>query len=168
MILSSKFLSRQLNLFFLGSIFVILALLIFIPELSAAPGDTVPCPASSSSKPTPPWHSIIIIIIGAAVVIYSVRSRNIRKKAQKQYQAIFSSLEPGDGIITFGGILATVQEVGEKTLTVSFGSGVSVKIIKESAATIIKLKDHKPELDYFPGIREHFPKPREHFPKPLE
>ena len=63
------------------------------------------------------------------VIFYFLLIRPQQKKA-KEHQAMLGRLAAGDEVVTAGGILGRVVEVGESFVTVEIADGVRIKIQK--------------------------------------
>jgi preprotein translocase subunit YajC len=101
------------------------------------------------------------MFFGAAVlafVAYRLYYRVKIGKIKAKFNNMVDTLEPGDGILTFGGVLATFERSEGKCVTVLLSPGVRVNIIRESIDSVYKIVSGKPEDDLIPGIREYFPK----------
>ena len=81
-------------------------------------------PASSASQLTP-----LLVMGGFIVVFYFLLIRPQQKKA-KEHQTLVSKLGPGDEVVTSGGLLGRITEVGEHFVTIEVADGVRVKVQK--------------------------------------
>ena len=76
-----------------------------------------------------------IILFGFLFLfIYFVMIRP-NKRARAEHQRMVESVEPGDEIMTTGGIFGTVRSVGDEEISVEIANGVQVKMIKRAIAT---------------------------------
>ena len=60
-----------------------------------------------------------------------------QQKRQKELKQMIDSLTAGNEVVTGGGILGKVTDVGEQFLTVEISDGVRVKIQKHSVAAVL-------------------------------
>ena len=70
------------------------------------------------------------------VVFYFLLIRPQQKK-QKEHRQMVEALGVGTEIVTGGGVLGKVTEVGEQFLTVEIADGVKVKIQRHSIAAVL-------------------------------
>jgi preprotein translocase subunit YajC len=66
--------------------------------------------------------------------IYFVMIRP-NKRARAEHQRMVESVEPGDEIMTTGGIFGTVRNVGDEEISVEIANGVEVRMVKRAIAT---------------------------------
>ena len=84
-----------------------------------------------------PYGDILFLILLFAV-FYFLLIRPQQKKA-KEHKKMVEAVAKGDEVVTNGGILGKVIEVGEPFLTVTIAEGVDVKLQRSSiAATVPK------------------------------
>jgi len=70
------------------------------------------------------------------VLFYFMLIRPQTKRA-KEHKNMVSALAKDDELVTNGGLLGRVKEVGESFLTVEIADGIEVKIQKQSVATLV-------------------------------
>jgi preprotein translocase subunit YajC len=70
------------------------------------------------------------------VLFYFMLIRPQTKRA-KEHKNMVEALSKGDEIVTNGGLLGRVNEVGDSFLNVEIANGVEVKIQKQSVATLV-------------------------------
>ena len=70
------------------------------------------------------------------VLFYFMLIRPQTKRA-KEHKNMVEALAKGDEIVTNGGLLGRVNEVGDSFLNVEIANGVEVKIQKQSVATLV-------------------------------
>jgi preprotein translocase subunit YajC len=70
------------------------------------------------------------------VVFYFLLIRPQTKRA-KEHRAMVAALEVGSEVVTNGGILGKVTELGEQYLTLEISDGVNVKIQRATVAQIL-------------------------------
>jgi len=76
------------------------------------------------------------------VLFYFMLIRPQTKRA-KEHKNMVESLAKGDEIVTNGGLLGKVNDVGESFLNVEIANGVDVKIQKQSVATLVPKGTYK-------------------------
>jgi preprotein translocase subunit YajC len=60
-----------------------------------------------------------------------------QQKKQKEHRAMVDALSVGTEIVTGGGVLGKVTEVGEQFLTVEVADGVNIKIQRHSISAVL-------------------------------
>ena len=84
----------------------------------------------------------LIILVALFAVLWIVMIRPQRAKQQKQRE-LLSSVEPGDEILTVGGIYGIVQEIEDEEdgedLIVEIAEGIHVRVAGRAVATVVKL-----------------------------
>ena len=71
----------------------------------------------------------ILMMVVFVVIFYFLLIRPQQKKA-KEHQSLLSKLAAGDEVVTTGGILGKVIEVGDPFVTIEIADGVRVKVQK--------------------------------------
>jgi preprotein translocase subunit YajC len=70
------------------------------------------------------------------VVFYFLLIRPQMKRA-KEHKALVSNLAKGDEVVTNGGLLGRITDVGESFVTVELADNVSVKLQKHAVANVM-------------------------------
>lgn len=70
------------------------------------------------------------------VLFYFMLIRPQTKRA-KEHKNMVATLAKGDEIVTNGGLLGRISEVGDSFLTLTIAEGVQVKVQKQSVATLV-------------------------------
>jgi preprotein translocase subunit YajC len=70
------------------------------------------------------------------VVFYFLLIRPQQKK-QKEHRVMLDALAAGNEVVTGGGVLGKVTDVGEHFVTVEVAPGVSVKVQKHSITAVV-------------------------------
>jgi len=70
------------------------------------------------------------------VVFYFLLIRPQTKRA-KEHKAMVAAIGTGDEIVTSGGILGRITEVGDQFLTVEIADGVRVKVQRHTVASVL-------------------------------
>ena len=78
----------------------------------------------------------LVIVGGFFLVMYFMLIRPQQKK-QKEHQAMLSKLATGDEVLTAGGILGRIVEVGDQFLTIEIANDVQIKVQRIQVATIV-------------------------------
>ena len=76
---------------------------------------------------------IYIVVIGVAMYFISYRPQ---KKQQKQMDALLSSLETGDSILTTSGFYGVVIDIMDEVVIVEFGNNKNCRIPMKKTAIV--------------------------------
>jgi len=76
---------------------------------------------------------MMVVLIG---VFYFLLIRPQQKKA-KDHQAMVSKLSAGDEVVTSGGILGRIIEVGDSFVTLEIADGVRIKVQKFQVTSLV-------------------------------
>ena len=92
----------------------------------------------------------LLIIVALFVLMYVLMIRPQRAKAQAQ-QRLLGTVEPGDEILTVGGLYGIVQELEPDEeggdLIVEIADGIHVRIARRALATVVKPDDDDADED---------------------
>jgi preprotein translocase subunit YajC len=91
--------------------------------------------AQAGTGQTGGW-STLLFPIGLIVVFYFLLIRPQQKK-QKEHRQMVEALGTGDEVVTGGGILGKVTEVGDQFLTVEIADRVSIKVQRHTIAAVL-------------------------------
>jgi preprotein translocase subunit YajC len=80
--------------------------------------------------------SALLFPVALIVVFYFLLIRPQQKK-QKEHRQMVQALAVGDEVVTGGGVLGKVTEIGEQFLTVEIAQGVAVKVQRHTVATVL-------------------------------
>jgi preprotein translocase subunit YajC len=86
-------------------------------------------PAGSSATP--------FIMMAVFVVIFYFLLIRPQQKKQKEHQAMLGKLAAGDEVVTAGGILGRIVEVGDQFLTIEIADNVRIKVQRFQVTTIV-------------------------------
>ena len=73
---------------------------------------------------------IILIIIGILFVVPSFMAMRKQRQRQNEMQALQNSLQPGDAIVTAGGVHGVVRSTSDKDVDLEIAPGVVVTFDK--------------------------------------
>ena len=85
--------------------------------------------AQGGGGPASGQLSFLLMMVAFVAIFYFMLIRPQQKKA-KDHQAMISRLSTGDEVVTSGGILGRVVEVGDTFVTLEIADGVRVKVQK--------------------------------------
>jgi preprotein translocase subunit YajC len=94
----------------------------------------------------------LIFLLALFAVLYLVMIRPQRARQQRQ-QHLLESVEPGDEVLTVGGLYGIVQSIDEEgDLVVEIADGIHVRIARRAVATVVKPEDEADEDDEHDAI----------------
>ncbi|MDH5648704.1 MAG: preprotein translocase subunit YajC [Gammaproteobacteria bacterium] len=91
--------------------------------------------AAGNAPPPSPFGSFIMLGVLFAL-FYFLLIRPQAKRA-KEHRAMVDAVAKGDEVVTNGGMLCRVTQVGEQFLTVEVADGVSLKIQKQAVQSVM-------------------------------
>jgi preprotein translocase subunit YajC len=87
----------------------------------------------------------LILIVALFALLWLLLIRPQRQK-QAEQQRLIESVEPGDEILTVGGLYGIVEEIDEEgDLVVEIAEGIQVRIARRAVATVVKPEDEEGE-----------------------
>ena len=78
-----------------------------------------------------------LIMMAVFVVIFYFLLIRPQQKKQKEHQAMLSKLAAGDEVITAGGILGRIIEIGDNFVTVEIADNVRIKVQRFQVTTLV-------------------------------
>jgi preprotein translocase subunit YajC len=87
--------------------------------------------AGAGSSATP------LIMMAVFVVIFYFLLIRPQQKKQKEHQAMLSKIAAGDEVVTAGGILGKVIEVGDNFLTLEIAENVRIKVQRFQVTSLV-------------------------------
>ena len=79
-----------------------------------------------------------LILLAAMFVLLWVLLIRPQRQRQQKHQSLLSSVEPGDEILTVGGLYGIVQEIDdEDDLVVEVAEGIHVRIARRALAAVV-------------------------------
>lgn len=91
--------------------------------------------AQSAGEPASLLGSILPLVF--IVVIFWLLIIRPQMKRTKQHRELVSSLSVGDEVVSSGGLLGKVTEVGDSFIGVELASGINVKMQKHSVSQVV-------------------------------
>ena len=95
-----------------------------------------PAFAQGASVSTGSQLAPLLVMVVFIVIFYFLLIRPQQKKA-KEHQALVSKLAAGDEVVTNGGLLGRVTEVGDSFVTLEIADGVRVKVQKFQVSALM-------------------------------
>jgi len=83
------------------------------------------------------------LILGVFVVVFYFLLIRPQQKRAKEHQQMLSRLAAGDEVITAGGIVARVTEVGESFVVVEIADGVRIKVQRTQITSLLPKGTYK-------------------------
>ncbi|MEE8528269.1 MAG: preprotein translocase subunit YajC [Gammaproteobacteria bacterium] len=81
------------------------------------------------------WTSMLPLVI-IFVVFYFLLIRP-QTKRQKEHRKMVGALNAGDEVVTGGGVLGRVTNVGDQFVTVEIADGVQIKVQRHTVGSIV-------------------------------
>lgn len=78
---------------------------------------------------------LLIVLLFGVMYFMMIRPQQKRRREAQQMQ---SALGPGDGVVTIGGLHATVVDVADDIVTVEISPGVNARFARPAIAKVIK------------------------------
>jgi preprotein translocase subunit YajC len=92
--------------------------------------------AQSAPATGPSQISFILLMAAIFAMFYFVLFRPQQKK-QKEHQALVSKLATGDEVVTTGGVLGKITEIGDSFVTLEVADGVRIKVQKFQVSALM-------------------------------
>ncbi len=86
--------------------------------------------AWAQAAPGGPSQFTPLLMVGVFFVIFYFLLFRPQQKRAKEHQNLLSKLATGDEVVTTGGLLGKVIEVGESFVTLEIADGVRIKVQK--------------------------------------
>jgi preprotein translocase subunit YajC len=90
---------------------------------------------------------IVILVLLALMYFLMIRPQRARQRAQQDQ---LSSVEPGDEVLTIGGIYGDVVEVQDEKLVVEIAEDIHIEIARKAIGTLVKADDRLEAADVGP------------------
>ncbi|MGD8408419.1 MAG: preprotein translocase subunit YajC [Thiohalophilus sp.] len=92
--------------------------------------------AAPAAAQQPNVISQLLFFVGIFVIFYFLLIRPQQKRA-KEHRNLVSALSKGDEVVTNGGLVGRVTEVGDEYLSLELTDNVEVKLQKQSVANVL-------------------------------
>src|SRR5487761_407710 len=92
--------------------------------------------AQSAPAATGGQFAPLLVMVVFIVIFYFLLMRPQQKKS-KEHQQLVSKLSVGDEVVTNGGMLGKITEVGEAFVTLEVADGVRVKVQKFKVSALL-------------------------------
>ncbi len=91
---------------------------------------------TGAAAPTGGGMGQILILVVFVVIFYFMLIRP-QQKRMKETQAMLSKLASGDEVVTTGGVLGRITEVGDTFITLEIADGVRIRVQKSAVAQLM-------------------------------
>jgi preprotein translocase subunit YajC len=78
-----------------------------------------------------------LLMMGVFIVIFYFLLIRPQQKKAKEHQALLTKLSNGDEVVTTGGLLGRIVDVGDSFITLEVAEGVRVKVQKFQVASLM-------------------------------
>jgi preprotein translocase subunit YajC len=92
---------------------------------------------AQAASPGPTSQVMPLLMMGAFVAVFYFLLIRPQQKKAKEHQALVSKLAAGDEVVTNGGLLGRVAEVGETFVTLEVADGVRIKVQRFQIASLM-------------------------------
>jgi preprotein translocase subunit YajC len=93
--------------------------------------------AWAQAAPGAPNQFMPILMVGVFFVIFYFLLFRPQQKRAKEHQSLISKLGAGDEVVTGGGLLGKVTEVGDTFVTLEIADGVRIKVQKNQITQLM-------------------------------
>ena len=80
---------------------------------------------------------VTIVIFGAIIAFFWFFLIRPQQKRQKEHQKMLTALNKGDEVVTNGGVLGRVKDVGDQFLTLEIAQGVEIRVQKQAVSSVM-------------------------------
>lgn len=91
--------------------------------------------AQGAAAPSDPLLSMLpLVLVFVVFYFFLIRPQN---KRQKEHREMVAKLATGDEVVTAGGVLGKVSEVGEQFVEVEVADGVKIKVQRHTIGAVM-------------------------------
>jgi preprotein translocase subunit YajC len=90
--------------------------------------------APAQGQANPMSSIIMLVVLFAIMYLFLIRPQT---KRAKQHREMVAALSKGDEVVTNGGVLGRITDLGDQFATVEIASGVEVKVQRSAIASIL-------------------------------
>jgi preprotein translocase subunit YajC len=94
-----------------------------------------PAFAQAAGGQPSPWSPLIMLGVFFAVFFFFVIRPQMKRA--KDHRSMIASIGKGDEVVTSGGILGRVDEIGDAFVAVEIADGVRIKVQKHAIAAVL-------------------------------
>lgn len=100
---------------------------------------------STTTKSASPLVTLIPLVLMVGL-LYMVMIRP-QQRRQKSARALQSAIEPGDEVVTIGGIYGEVTEIDDESVVVEIADGVEVRFVRSAISRKLVFDDEPQHAD---------------------
>jgi preprotein translocase subunit YajC len=78
---------------------------------------------------------IFFVLLVAVLWLLLIRPQRQRQAAQ---QAMIAQVEPGEEVVTVGGLLGVVKDVGDEEIRLEIAPGTEVRVAKQAISGLVR------------------------------
>ena len=90
-----------------------------------------------AERPGRPGGIAPLLMMGVFIVIFYFLLIRPQQKKQKEHQQLVNKLASGDEVVTTGGILGKIVDIGDTFVTLEVADGVRMKVQKFQIASLM-------------------------------
>lgn len=94
-----------------------------------------PAYAQAAGAQASPLSSLLLPVIFIVVMFFLIMRPQMKRA--KEHRAMIGALAKGDEIVTSGGILGRVEDIGDSFITVEVADGVRLKLQKHAINAVL-------------------------------
>ena len=94
-----------------------------------------PAYAQAAAGQPSPWSPLIMLGVFFAVFFFFVIRPQMKRA--KDHRTMIASIGKGDEVVTNGGILGRVDEIGDAFIALEIADGVRIKVQKHAIAAVL-------------------------------
>jgi preprotein translocase subunit YajC len=83
----------------------------------------------------------ITLVLFYVILILPMQIGNRRRRRKVE------ALIPGDEVVTYGGLVGRVVDIGDEMLTLEVSDGVHVRIMRDGIRSVLPRNDERPIID---------------------
>lgn len=100
-----------------------------------------PAYAQAAAQPGGPWGSLIMLLVFFAI-FYFLLIRP-QQKRMSEHKKLIEALTRNDEVVTTGGVLGKIEDVGESFVTLEIASGVRIKVQRHAVGAVVPKGTYK-------------------------
>ncbi len=93
--------------------------------------------AADAAQPTTEQNMMSILMLVVLFAVFYFLLIRPQQKRVKEHKAMTENIKKGDEIVTFGGVLGRITDIGDAFVDVEISNNVVVKVQKQSIATVM-------------------------------
>ncbi len=90
-----------------------------------------------------PNNTLSLVMLPLMLVVFYFLLIRPQQKRAKEHQAMLAKIATGDEVVTAGGILGRVAEVGDSFLSLEIADGVRIKVQKSQVSQLVPKGTYK-------------------------